>query len=83
MPCKICGALFNPKENVTSSALTFKLKPPCKCGKVRKRVRIEGCPKCGAKDLKFAKYPNILLLKKNWLGYYFVCKCGNKWRVYS
>ena len=81
MPCKICGASFNPKENVTTQALTFRVKPSCKCGAVRKRVRAEGCPKCGITDINVGLYPNILLIKKNWLGYHFTCKCGHIWRV--
>lgn len=80
MRCKCCG-----KEMIlTPYGLNASMTPMCKCGKVRKRVREEGCPSCGATDDMTKNRrpdPNIMLIKKDWRGYHFTCKCGHTWRV--
>ena len=74
MPCKICGKPFKPRPNITAAALLFPVTPNCRCGAIRKRLRKEGCKKCGAHD-------DRLQLKKIRFGWKAYCTCGKVWWV--
>ena len=77
MECKICQAPII----MSGPTGTMMVQATCKCGRVRGRVRIEGCPICGVKDTEKRLYRIILLTKKDGEGYHFTCSFGHAWSV--
>jgi len=71
MNCKICGAPFIGASPLLGS---FIVTPTCRCGKVRSRERIHGCPVCGAKGRNI----QMELVNKK---YRLSCECGATWVV--
>ena len=71
MNCKICGAPLIGSSPLLGALI---ITPTCKCGKIRARERISGCPICGATG----KTIQMDIVNKR---YRLTCACGAVWTV--
>ena len=74
MKCKACN---KPITSAQVGMAGISATPNCKCGKIRARERLKGCPKCG----NYSNTSNIITIKKHRLWWTLSCGCGHKWRV--
>ena len=71
MKCKACN---KPITSAQVGMAGISATPNCKCGKIRARERLKGCPNCESHGV-------AVQIKKKWYGWLLYCVCKAKWRV--
>ena len=81
MKCKICGEKMTHTQFGLAGVTA---KPNCRCGEIRSRARIKGCPQCGVKASHMHPVLNLFLVQRKMRRPYYEMRCvicGHRWRV--